>query len=94
MSDIVTVNCGVRLSIDQIDNLYAECETAIGTGSNIEMDCSQVEYCDTAGLQLVLSVKETLLARGCEFSWKSPTQVLTQTAQYLGLVSALNFSNE
>ena len=91
MSEVVSVDCGVRLSIDQVDQLYTACESAIASGCHIHFDASHVEYCDTAGLQLVLSLQNTLMARDCEFHWQSPTEVLIQTAKYLGLVSLLKF---
>ncbi|MBT10901.1 MAG: hypothetical protein CMI02_02560 [Oceanospirillaceae bacterium] len=60
MTDTITIDCGQRLSIDQAEALFSEAEKSVHHGGEITLDASAVQFCDTAGLQLLLSLQITL----------------------------------
>ncbi|MAK90685.1 MAG: hypothetical protein CMI08_08290 [Oceanospirillaceae bacterium] len=93
MTDTITINCGERLSIDQVEALFAETEKSVIQGGEIQIDASKVQFCDTAGLQLLLSLQTTLDKTGHRIHWQGYSDVLVETAGYLGLTQALHLSN-
>lgn len=94
MTDNVTVDCGERLSIEQVEQLYASAEQALAlaTSGNISLIAGQVQYCDSAGLQLVLALQKTLEKTGHRIHWQSVSESVWEISGYLGLTQALNLS--
>ncbi|UXD88236.1 STAS domain-containing protein [Thalassolituus hydrocarboniclasticus] len=92
MTDSVTIDCGERLSIEQVEKLYASAEQALATAGDISLIAGQVQYCDTAGLQLVLSLQRTLEKTGHRIHWQSVSDSVREISAYLGLTSELNLS--
>lgn len=89
MSDSQRIVCGERLSIDQIEALYAEMEQALSQGGDIELDIDQVIYADTAGLQLLLVLSQALEKTGNQVVWLGESEALANCGRYLGLSAAL-----
>lgn len=92
MTDSITIDCGERLSIDRVEALFTEMEAAIRHGGQITLDATHVQFCDTAGLQLLLSLQTTLEQTGHEIAWLGFTDVVSETAGYLGLNNVLHLS--
>jgi len=90
MSDSITIDCGERLSIDQVESLYVEMEKSIQQGAEILLDAGRVQFCDTAGLQLLLSLQATLEKTGHRIHWDKVADNISETAGYLGLKQALH----
>ena len=84
------VSCGERLSIDQVEHLHGEFETALSEGGDIELDAKSLVFCDSAGLQLVVALQQALATTDHQIRWRSPPAVLIETAQLLGLQDRLN----
>ena len=57
--------------------------------SPVTIDASSIEEIDTAGMQLVLSLVNQLHSQSFDTQWQSPTDVLLQTADVLGMSEAL-----
>lgn len=89
---VTQVSCGERLSIDRVEQLLSEFEQAVSQGDDIELQAEHVVYCDTAGLQLVISLKDALSKTNHNVSWNKPPEVLKATADYLGLAEKLQLS--
>jgi len=93
MSDRISINCGERLSIEHVERLYSEMESALTSDADVELDGSQVHYCDTAGLQLVVSLRRELQKTGHDIHWSGSSENLSETAGYLGLCSPLGLTS-
>lgn len=92
MADRINIDCGERLSIENVEQLYSEMESALASGTDIELDGRQVHYCDTAGLQLVVSLRRELQKTGHDIHWSGVSDHLSETASYLGLCSPLGLA--
>ncbi|MAD45739.1 MAG: hypothetical protein CMH98_12100 [Oceanospirillaceae bacterium] len=93
MTDTITIDCGQRLSIDQAEALFSEAEKSVHHGGEITLDASAVQFCDTAGLQLLLSLQITLEKTGHRIHWHSLSDAVRETAGYLGLSRALHITD-
>ncbi|WP_420592034.1 STAS domain-containing protein [Bacterioplanoides sp.] len=93
MSDRININCGERLSIEHVERLYSEMESALTSDADVELNASAVNYCDTAGLQLVVSLRRELQKTGHDIHWTGSSDCLSETAGYLGLCSSLGLSS-
>lgn len=93
MPEKITIQCGERLSIEGVEALHAQLEDALQQGSDICLDGSLVQYADTAGLQLIAAFQRALDKTGHSACWAEPSDVLMQTAGYLGLTEIINLSN-
>jgi anti-anti-sigma factor len=51
----------------------------------LELDCSAVEACDAAGIQLLLAARLSALAVGKAFSIRAPAPAIDKCAELLGL---------
>jgi anti-anti-sigma regulatory factor len=92
MAEKTTIDCGTRLSIDQAESLYQSFETALLTGADLSLKAGDVQFSDTAGLQMIISLKKTLAQTGHDITWKNVSDNLKETAGYLGLTEPLNLS--
>jgi len=90
MTEVTTIHCGSRLSIDQVEELYQKLEGAMLSGGDLALDAGDVHFCDTAGLQMLLSLQKTLAATGNKVEWAKVAGVVKDTAGYLGLRNSLN----
>lgn len=87
---ISEISCGERLSIDKVEGLYSEMEAAIAKGEDIQLNAAEIAYCDSAGLQLVIALQQTLSTTNHHVHWQDPSEVLITTADYLGLRETLH----
>lgn len=92
MTDNVMIDCGERLSIEQVETLYANAEQALATAGDISLVAGQVQYCDTAGLQLLLALQKMLEKTGHNLHWQSVSESVREISAYLGLTNELNLS--
>lgn len=90
MTDNAMIECGERLSIEHVEMLYANAEQALATAGNITLIADRVQYCDTAGLQLLLTLQKTLEKTGHKIHWQSVSETVREVSAYLGLTDALN----
>lgn len=60
--------------------------------SPVKIDASSVEEIDTAGMQLLLAMLNQLKSQSIEAQWDSPSEVLVQTADILGMSDALSLA--
>ena len=93
MSDRFNIDCGERLSIEHVERLYSEMESALTSEADVELNAADVNYCDTAGLQLIVSLRRELQKTGHDIHWLGSSDILTETAGYLGLCSSLGLSS-
>lgn len=89
MTQVHTLQCGERLSIDQVERLHTEIEEALRDGQGIELNAHQVQFCDTAGLQMLLALKRQMAETETTLGWVSVSPSVVQTAELLGLKQLL-----
>lgn len=90
MSDSCPISCGSRLSIDQAESLYERFEAAVLAGGDVVLDAGEVEYSDTAGYQLIISLNKTLATTGHTVKWQEVSDNIREITGYLGLKQVLN----
>ena len=49
------IECGERMTIEQVESLYSQLESAALEHDHIELVADRVQQCDTASLQLILN---------------------------------------
>lgn len=78
------------LTIQSVATDHAElCQLAKSAESPVTIDASGVEEVDTAGMQLILSLVNQLHSQSLKTEWHSPSDVVLQTADILGMSEAL-----
>lgn len=86
------IPCGDRLSIDRVEALHEQILAALDSVDSIEIDASQVQYADTAGLQLLLTLQNSLQASGKGLHWQGASDAVIECAELLGLHTLLQLS--
>jgi len=81
----VLLKTGDSLEISAVAGLKLEWLKAVDAASGIEVDASSLGRIDTAGLQLLLSLKREAIARNIGFSWSGVSAVLREKATALGI---------
>ena len=74
-----------NLSIETAEELRAAMLDPLAAASDISLDLSAVEACDTAALQLLCSACKTAQARGKRLEFVGMPDAVVQTALALGL---------
>ena len=92
MSQSVSIDCGARLSIERVEVLHQEMEQALRDARDIELKADEVQYCDTAGLQLILALFRAVESAGHSVSWSGVSEVVSDTASILGMSDALTLA--
>lgn len=78
------------LTIQSVAADHADlCELIKSVESPVTIDASGVEEIDTAGMQLILSLVNQLHSQSLKTKWHSPSNVVLQTADILGMSEAL-----
>ncbi len=57
--------------------------------ATVKLDAASVEKIDTAGVQLLAAFQRDAREGGCEVTWVSPSSVLRDAVQRLGLTNVL-----
>lgn len=78
-------------TIDMAQDFYAELDSALQSESDVEIDGSNVERVDSAGIQLLLSFKNEFEKHSSQIQWLGASDSLRATAEQLGVESELRF---
>jgi ABC-type transporter Mla MlaB component len=89
MSTKTSLSLGASLSILQASKLHQRLGISLEKSSTIELKADKVQKVDSAGLQLILSLKKEVDTCGGELSWKNPSIALLEAARLLGLFEDL-----
>ena len=89
MANKTSFSCGESLDIANAASLHSRLERALQKASTIELKADSVSKVDTAGLQLVVSLKKEIELLGGEIQWKKPSEKLLDCANSLGLLKHL-----
>lgn len=85
MAEKTSFSCGDALDISHVAALKVRLEKSLQKASTIELKANDVEKVDTAGLQLVVSLKKEVTTLHGKIIWKSPSEKLIHAAMSLGL---------
>lgn len=89
MADKTSFSCGESLDIQQASALYKRLQKSVEKALRIELKSDSVKKADTAGLQMLVSLRNELKTLGGDIVWKKPSEELIQSAELLGLAGCL-----
>lgn len=68
-----------------VQDFYAELDQALHSESDVEIDGSNVERVDSAGIQLLLSFKKELEKHASQMQWVGASDSLRAAIEQLGV---------
>ena len=83
------IECGERMTIEQVESLYSQLESALLEHDQIELIADRVQQCDTASLQLILNLLRISNLQGRTVKWVKPSPAIINVAELLGLSEPL-----
>ena len=83
------IECGERMTIEQVESLYSQLESALLEHDQIELIADRVQQCDTASLQLILNLLRISKQQGNTVKWIKPSPAVINVAELLGLSEPL-----
>jgi len=86
------IDCGERLTIEQVENLYSQMESVMMEYDEIELVADRVQQCDTASLQLILNFQRSSEKSGHKVQWRSPSDPILNVADLLGMTELLGLN--
>lgn len=87
-----TITFPDNLTIGQITQIYEDLKPVIeGENEQLMINASAVDSIDTAGLQLLLRIKQVCVDKNISFSWDGVSDTVKQNSEKLGMNSALDF---
>ncbi|PIE41571.1 MAG: hypothetical protein CSA49_02725 [Gammaproteobacteria bacterium] len=91
MSDLNVIELPDVVDISKAEILYELFKESFDKGEVLQLDASQVTRIDTAGLQLLYSLQESLKRRHGSVKISKPSDAFMQCAQLVGFEKALAF---
>lgn len=80
-----TVTVDTDLTINNISHLYEILSDSMENSKKLCVDLRHVSDCDSAGIQLLIALRKTALARQIDVCLSNTTQVVTGTFGKYGL---------
>jgi len=81
----ITFDLPDNLTIANAEALHEELEPLANGSADVVLNASAVSRADTAGLQVLYAFQQALKSHDASISWSSPSSVLIETAEQLGL---------
>lgn len=91
-ADTITISCGDVLNISRVSEFYSELSMILNEKKPVQMDVSELERIDVAGIQLLLSFSQKVKNSGLSFQWSTPSENLLRSVSLVGLRDQLGFS--
>lgn len=92
MSEGKQIECGERMTIEQVESLYSQIESATLESDRIELIADSVQQCDTASLQLIVNLFRMSKQQGRTVNWVKPSESILNVAKLLGLIEPLELT--
>lgn len=92
MSEGKQIECGERMTIEQVESLYSQIESATLESYRIELIADRVQQCDTASLQLIVNLFRMSKQQGHSVNWVKPSESILNVAKLLGLIEPLELT--
>lgn len=84
------INLGVELTIRSIAECKALIDEQYSSGESVKLDAAELQKIDSAGLQMIYSLKKTLEKNHRNLEWLNISQVINDGAGALGLPGLCN----
>ncbi|PWG64136.1 STAS domain-containing protein [Spiribacter halobius] len=78
-----------RVDVTLAAELRSTLDMALSGEGTLSVDAAAVEQVDTAGIQLLLALRQEAERRGRAFAWQAASPALQDTARRLGLEAQL-----
>jgi len=82
------------LTIRNVSKLYEQFSELLKTNEPLQVSLQQVQYVDTAGIQLLIAFQAACIKRDKLLEWKEPSVELTQMLGLLGFGQDLGMNTE
>lgn len=92
MSEGKQIECGERMTIEQVESLYGQLESSLVEHDNLELIADRVQQCDTASLQLIVNLFRISKVQGNSIKWVKPSDAIFNVAGLLGLTEELELT--
>lgn len=79
------ISLGTELTIKSVASCKAQIERTLGQGFEVKISAAKLQKIDTAGLQLLYSLKKTLQKSAQVIQWESTNPVINRAANRIGL---------
>lgn len=89
MNNSITIDLGTDLTIAKVGAFYIESLRLLVEDNGLQLDLSELQVVDTAGVQFLLALSEAAKEAGYPLQASSPNTALTDVIQTLGLESQL-----
>jgi ABC-type transporter Mla MlaB component len=86
------IECGERMTIEQVESLYSQLETALLEHDQINLIADRVQQSDTASLQLIVNLLRMSKQQGHTVTWIKPSPAIINVAELLGLIEPLELT--
>lgn len=86
------IECGERMTIEQVESLYSQLETALLEHDQINLIADRVQQSDTASLQLIVNLLRMSKQQGHTVKWIKPSPAIINVAELLGLIEPLELT--
>ncbi len=78
-----------HLTILEISEWREKMMAELAQDSELVIDASALKRIDTAGMQLLLAVVKDATVKGCSVQWSGVSDILSQSAHWLGMSKVL-----
>lgn len=89
MKDKTSISLGESLCIAQAQSMHNRLNKALEKSTTIEIKASAIKKIDTAGLQLIISLKKEVDIQEGNIVWVKPSDELIESASLLGFLEDL-----
>ncbi len=83
------VTLGEALTIADVAEMYERLHEALDLGGELQLDASQLEQVDAAGMQLLCALMKSAKRQEVQVSWSGVSDRLCDAARQLGLETEL-----
>jgi anti-anti-sigma regulatory factor len=90
MPSPVSVELPEKLTIVSVDALHEQFEPLLQNSAELILSAESVARVDTAGLQIMASVCQSLRKQNISFSWSGVPEVLRESAAQLGMTELIS----
>ena len=84
-----TINLPVSLDISEVTQWRQNLISAVNDHDEIEVDDSQLENIDTAGMQLLAVLAKEIQSTNKTLVWQEPSDLITKSARQLGIYALI-----
>ncbi len=83
------LSCGTSLTIADVESLYQRLKTLLEGEAAVVIEAHEIEFIDTAALQLLGAFIQEAGSHGVFVKWQAPSTVLRTSVHRMGMESLL-----